>query len=142
MSNQSILRDPLSYSVRRAVKALITAGDRLLLVEETHDDGTPFWTLPGGGVRPHESDRQALERELAEELRCGIEVRGRESSVWYAHSSNERLSLYIVYSGTLTSRPEPNLAEGIRNCRLVKPGDFSASTLQQVRYLCGDIGYL
>lgn len=142
MSNQSIRGEPLSQTVRRAVKALITAGDRLLLVKETHDDGTPFWTLPGGGVRPYESDRQALERELVEELGCRIEVAGRQSSVWYAHSSDERLSLYIVYSGTLNSRPEPNLAEGIRDCRLVKPGDISPSTLQQVRYLCSDIGYL
>jgi 8-oxo-dGTP diphosphatase len=142
MSNQSVLGNPLSHTVRRAAKALITAGDRLLLVKETHDDGTPFWTLPGGGVRPNESDRQALERELAEELRCGIEVTDREASVWYAHSSDERLSLYVVYSGTLTSRPEPNPADGILDCRLVKPGDLSPSTLQQVRHLCSDIGYL
>jgi len=134
-----MLRDPVSPTVRRAVKALITTGDRLLLVKETHEDGTPFWTLPGGGVRPDESDTEALERELAEELRCGIEVTGKESSVWYAHSSDERLSFYVVYSGTLTSRPEPNPAEGILDCRLVQPGDLSPFTLQQVRYVCGDV---
>jgi len=35
---------------RRGVKALIERDGAVLLVQERHDDGTPFWTLPGGGV--------------------------------------------------------------------------------------------
>lgn len=33
-----------------------------------------MWEFPGGKVEPGESPRQALEREIAEELQCEIEV--------------------------------------------------------------------
>lgn len=137
MSEQSpVTEPPRSVGVRRAAKALITAGDRLLLVKETHDDGSPFWTLPGGGVGPRESDTEALKREIAEELRCHVEVTEQETSLWYAHSSSERLSLYVVYRCTLASRPTPNPVEGILDYQFAKPTDVEPTTLQQVRYLC------
>lgn len=134
MSEQSVYTD-VSSSVRRGAKALVTVGDRILLVKERHDDGTPFWTLPGGGVEPGESDIEALERELAEELRCRAEVLARETSLLYAHSSSERLSRYVVYRCRLASRPVPNPLEGILNCRLARPGKAPPSTLPQVRHL-------
>lgn len=128
--------ESVTRSVRRAAKALITPGDRILLVKERHDDGTPFWTLPGGGVRPDESDTEALKRELAEELRCRAEVIERETSVWYAHSSSEKLSRYVVYRCELNSQPIPNLVDGIEEYQLVKPSEIAPTTLPQVRYLC------
>ncbi|MBM6700059.1 (deoxy)nucleoside triphosphate pyrophosphohydrolase [Bifidobacterium pullorum subsp. saeculare] len=33
-----------------------------------------FWEFPGGKVEPHETPREALHREIEEELRCDIEV--------------------------------------------------------------------
>lgn len=125
--------------LRRAVKGLISVGERLLVVRETHDDGSPFWTLPGGGVESGESDTEALEREIAEELRCHVEVGERQTSVWYAHSSAERLSQYVVYDCTLHSRPRPNPVEGIRGCRLVRPSGLESCTLQQVRYVIDNV---
>ena len=54
---------------RRAVRALIVDRDeRLLLVHFQPPGGDAFWTTPGGGVEPGESDLEALRRELAEEV--------------------------------------------------------------------------
>jgi 8-oxo-dGTP pyrophosphatase MutT (NUDIX family) len=53
---------------RQAARALVLdASDRLLLVRADDELGS-WWTTPGGGVEPGESDAEALRRELAEEL--------------------------------------------------------------------------
>ncbi len=135
MSNQSVVAERVPLKVRRGAKALITAGDRLLLVKETHDDGSPFWTLPGGGVEPGETDTDALHREIAEELLCQVDITEKRTAVWYAHSSTEKLSLYVIYDCTLQSRPVPNPIEGVFDYRWLKPDEMAPSTIQQVRYL-------
>jgi TDG/mug DNA glycosylase family protein len=53
---------------RNAVRALVLdPADRVMLVCADDELGV-WWTLPGGGVEPGESDQQALARELVEEL--------------------------------------------------------------------------
>ncbi|WP_425484562.1 NUDIX hydrolase [Haloechinothrix aidingensis] len=46
---------------------------RLLLIRRANEPGKGLWSVPGGRVRPGESDAQALVRELREET--GLEVR-------------------------------------------------------------------
>jgi ADP-ribose pyrophosphatase YjhB (NUDIX family) len=55
--------------IRPGVAAVIFADDRLLLQRR---DDTGRWGLPGGGVEPGESVRQAIVREVREET--GLEV--------------------------------------------------------------------
>jgi TDG/mug DNA glycosylase family protein len=53
---------------RRGVRALVVdPDDRVLLVRFDDELGT-WWSTPGGGVEPGESETHALERELAEEV--------------------------------------------------------------------------
>ena len=33
-----------------------------------------YWEFPGGKIEPHESARQALHREIEEELLCEVEI--------------------------------------------------------------------
>lgn len=54
----------------RGVKGLVSNDGALLFVRHTY--GPYEWELPGGGQRRHELPREALSRELSEEL--GIEV--------------------------------------------------------------------
>lgn len=123
-----------SGRIRDGVKALITTSERVLLVKETHEDGSLFWTLPGGGVEDGESRIAALRRELLEELGCRIGVDERCTSVWYSHSSSERVSRYTVFDCTLLSPPRPNRADGVLECRWMRRDDIAPRTLPLVPY--------
>ena len=50
---------------RISVKAIVVKDNKVLLVREKDDD---WWSFPGGGIDYGESIRQALAREVAEEL--------------------------------------------------------------------------
>ena len=118
--------------VRRGVKALVATPERALLVGERHADGTPFWTLPGGGAHPGEPLAAALRREMAEELRCPCVVREPVGSFWYVHRSRRRTaSVYTVLSCRLLDEPAPAPDE-INEMEWVAPDEMPARTLPGV----------
>ena len=51
---------------RRAVRCAVLRDDAILMVRVLID-GRSWWTLPGGGVEPGETDEHAALRELQEE---------------------------------------------------------------------------
>ena len=58
----------------RCVGAIITDDTgRLLLIKRGHEPEEGRWSLPGGRVRPGESDPQALVREVREETGLRVE---------------------------------------------------------------------
>jgi 8-oxo-dGTP pyrophosphatase MutT (NUDIX family) len=58
---------------------VLDPADRLLLVRADDELGS-WWTTPGGGVEPGETDAEALTRELAEEL--GLRTFELGSLIW------------------------------------------------------------
>lgn len=127
--------DGTSVRLRYGAKARIRTDSGLLLIKERHDDGTPFWTLPGGGSRPAESHTETLVRELREELDCTVEVSSHVGTVWYAHESDSNtVSLYSVFDCRLLDVPTPNRKEGVCEHRWVETPP--PRTLPQVRYCC------
>jgi ADP-ribose pyrophosphatase YjhB (NUDIX family) len=128
---------PGSFTHRSGAKALVTSGQRVLLVKERHADGSAFWTLPGGGVERHECPREGLKRELVEELHCRSRVGDQVSTFWYAHQSCEAtVTRYKIYDCALLATPTPNRTEGIHDARWVDPADSPTGTLPQVRGVC------
>lgn len=108
--------------LRRGAKALVAMRTRVLLIKERHGDGSPFWTLPGGGVPPGESPVEGLRRELGEELGCSVHVGDVVTRFWYAHQSRRNvLTRYTVFSSTLASAVRPDAAEGVLDFRWVPP---------------------
>lgn len=127
------------FRPRSGAKALATSDCAVLLVRERHSDGTPFWTLPGGGVCAHETPTEGLRRELAEELDCRARIDDPVSTFWYAHDSlDASVSVYTVFDCSLLTEPEPDPAEGIFEARWAEPDALPPATLPQVRYLCAN----
>jgi 8-oxo-dGTP diphosphatase len=118
----------------------VTSSDRVALVRERHADGTPFWTLPGGGAHPGESLADTLGRELAEELSCRCAVRGSRGVFWYVHRTRDRtVSVYTVCECALISRPSPSALDGVEAVRWVDPSTPPVRTLPAVRTVLDSI---
>ncbi|ABD09525.1 MULTISPECIES: NUDIX hydrolase [Frankia] len=65
---------PAANSIVPAVSAIVPDSEgRILLIRRT-DNG--YWAIPGGGVEPGESVRQATAREVMEETGISCEVTG------------------------------------------------------------------
>jgi ADP-ribose pyrophosphatase YjhB (NUDIX family) len=77
MARTDYLNDPAApkaNSIVPAVSAVVTDEDgRILLIQRT-DNG--YWSIPGGGLEPGESLRQAVAREVNEETGMECEVTG------------------------------------------------------------------
>lgn len=119
---------------RPGVKGLVATESRALLVRERHADGTHFWTLPGGGIHETEMPDDALERELAEELRCRCVPGDQVTSFWYAHVSlPDTVSVYSVHECALLTKPTPVSDEGITDLTWAGPDAIPPRTLPQVK---------
>ena len=59
--------------VRRGVVAVLWRDSRLLVIRRSPGVAAPgTLCFPGGGIEPGESEEQALEREMQEELACAV----------------------------------------------------------------------
>ncbi|CAO5166636.1 8-oxo-dGTP diphosphatase [Frankia sp. AiPs1] len=65
---------PRANSIVPAVSAIVTDGDGAVLLIRRTDNG--YWSIPGGGIEPGETVRQAAAREVSEETGIDVEVTG------------------------------------------------------------------
>ncbi|MBN2039481.1 MAG: NUDIX hydrolase [Spirochaetes bacterium] len=64
----------MSYeNIRIRVAAIIIEDSNILLIAHKKDDNI-YWLLPGGGVKEGEALKEALSRELKEELGISVKV--------------------------------------------------------------------
>lgn len=135
----SVVPLDVTDSFRTGAKALFHDGSRVLLIEEQRADGSTFWTLPGGGIRPAESLRTGLHRELGEELRCVAHVSGEVGHCLYRHRSRpDTVTHYTILRGTLLTAPDPNPGEGIIDYDWVDPEDPPKETLYPFQAIIED----
>jgi ADP-ribose pyrophosphatase YjhB (NUDIX family) len=98
----------LARGMTLGVRAVILDSEnRVFLVRHTYVSG---WHLPGGGVEPGETFRDALRRELAEEGR--IELTGEpelHGLFLNSHvSRRDHIAVYLVRHFSQDRLPEPN----------------------------------
>jgi len=86
---------------------VVDEAGRILLVQHSYAAG---WSLPGGGVEPGETVREALARELAEE--GNIKLLGAPQFVGlYLNdrvSRRDHIALFVVRNFVQTAPPEPS----------------------------------
>ncbi|NYD57946.1 mutator protein MutT [Nocardioides marinisabuli] len=91
---------------RLVVGAAIVRGARVLAARRTTPpEAAGRWELPGGKVEPGERPADALEREIAEELGCEIEV-----TAWLGGTSeiDDHLELRVAVARIVEGEPAPH----------------------------------
>lgn len=67
----------------KVVAAIIVDGKRIFATQRGYGDLKGGWEFPGGKVEPNESRKQALTREIQEELDTTIEVKEYFDTIEY-----------------------------------------------------------
>ncbi|NPC95838.1 NUDIX domain-containing protein [Nocardioides sp. zg-DK7169] len=91
--------------------AIVRAGRVLATRRTTPPELAGRWELPGGKVEPGEQPTAALEREVAEELGCGVEVTG-----WLPGAApiGDALELRVATARLIRGEPEPGEHDAAR----------------------------
>ena len=116
----------LTFGVRALV---IDDRGRVFLIKHSYVSG---WHLPGGGVEPGETMRQALTRELMEEGNIELLQQPPLHALYYHPSVSDRdhVALFVVRDFRQTTPPQPNheiIAHGFFAPDEM-PGDTSKAT--------------
>ena len=128
------LRRPVTLGVKPAI---FDDGGRVLLVKHSYTEG---WHLPGGGVSRDETLREAMMREVIEEL--GLRVLDPvvlEASYFAPHmGKSDHIALFRVtaYEGEIARNWEIAEAEFFDPHAL--PADTTAATCRRIEELTGN----
>jgi len=93
--------------------AVVQRGDAYLVTRRlrgTHLEG--LWEFPGGKCEAGETHTACLQREILEELGCGVEV--MEKLLTVAHDYGDRTVELHFFDCTLEGEPQPLLGQEIR----------------------------
>ena len=113
-----------------ALKAVIERDGKVLLVRDPRE-GKELWEVPGGRMNEGEDPKEALAREVKEELGVDIVVHDVLHMEQFYQFSEERNAFLIVYRATL-SDPAAELvlaADEIAEVRWVTQAESATLTL-------------
>ncbi|MBJ7331403.1 MAG: (deoxy)nucleoside triphosphate pyrophosphohydrolase [Solirubrobacteraceae bacterium] len=89
------------------VGAVIVRDGSVLCAQRGPSAALPYlWEFPGGKVEPDESPRDALEREISEELRCRVRVGDQVERTTYAYDF-ATITLTTYYCELVGGEPQP-----------------------------------
>ncbi|MGH2747759.1 MAG: NUDIX hydrolase [Actinomycetota bacterium] len=89
------------------VGAIVTDGERLLMVRRAKDPGRGLWSLPGGRVERGEYLGDALSREVKEETGLDIEVEGFAGILEVVGDESHYVILDFLARRVSETDPEP-----------------------------------
>ncbi|HEX4487182.1 MAG TPA: (deoxy)nucleoside triphosphate pyrophosphohydrolase [Terriglobales bacterium] len=95
--------------MKRVVAALILDGEKLLVCQRTRHQTMPLkWEFPGGKIEEGEQPRDALRRELEEELGIQAEIGDEVSRIRHEYPNGGAVELRFFavrqYAGALENR--------------------------------------
>lgn len=104
----------MEIRIRNAVKALPIKGDEVLLMQCCDPSGYAYFSLFGGGQDPMESQQEALQRELLEELG------------WRMHIGRLFAVIEEIYDDPALIERKPKSAHHLLHLYLCEPKDVPA----------------
>lgn len=113
------------------VRVLLINEDKILLVKHTYQ---PDWYTIGGGVDPGETPRQALERELQEEVGVTLLSAPELFSVYYSRNKkhDDYIIFYTAHGCTQHVVTSPEIAEQQWFALNELPVDLSPATRRRI----------
>jgi 8-oxo-dGTP diphosphatase len=95
--------------MKRVVAGLITENGKLLVCQRTRHQTMPLkWEFPGGKIEEGEQPRDALRRELEEELGIAAEIDDEVARIQHEYPNGAKVELrfFMVrkYSGEIENR--------------------------------------
>jgi 8-oxo-dGTP diphosphatase len=82
--------------MKQVVAALIVRESKILICQRTEDQAMPLkWEFPGGKVEPDEDLKDALRRELDEELGIDAEIGNKIAAIQHTYANGASLALYF-----------------------------------------------
>jgi 8-oxo-dGTP diphosphatase len=82
--------------MKQVVAALIVRENKILICQRTEDQAMPLkWEFPGGKVEPDEDLKDALHRELDEELGIDAEIGRKVAAIQHTYANGASLALYF-----------------------------------------------
>jgi len=81
---------------KQVVAALIVRDSKILICQRTEDQAMPLkWEFPGGKVEPDEDLKDALHRELDEELGIDAVIGRKVAAIQHTYANGTSLALYF-----------------------------------------------
>jgi 8-oxo-dGTP diphosphatase len=88
---------PVVAGIFHRFNSLAQSPEVLLFQRAETDVGAGLWEFPGGKVEVGESDSQALQRELLEEIAISVKVGEKMGSSWFQAPSGKVFELRVYF---------------------------------------------
>jgi 8-oxo-dGTP diphosphatase len=101
--------------MKQVVAALVVRDGKILICQRTEDQAMPLkWEFPGGKVERDEDLRDALHRELEEELGIDAVIGHKIAGIQHTYASGATLELYFFRVDQFKNEIENRIFHDVR----------------------------